>query len=283
MGRIVVGVDGSQNARAALRYAVRLSRALGHQLRVIRAWRYPSEAAIRPLVLRDPEKMDDAVLQELEALIAEEVPAGEDVEAVVIRGSPVEALLRACHDAPLLVVGSRGLGGFRGLLLGSVSQQLIEHAPCPIVVVPGSDAAPGPGIGRILVGIDGSEHSSVAMTFAADLAGRCDARLFVAYAPGPAILLASITAEEIITPEVLTEMVEGWTASLRDDAVPHEVLVLQGDARTALIDASEQHDVDLIVVGSHGRGAVGRALLGSVAASVVQHAERPVIIVPRRG
>ena len=155
MRGIVVGVDGSAGAREALRFAAAEARLRGVPLRVVHAWR-PAliDAAPEPWVVpfaRPPVNVDLLEIERthVEAILAhalEEVEAdGVRVDGELVEGAAAPALLRAAEGAELLVVGSRGLGGFRGLLLGSVGQQCADHAPCPVVIVRATDgASPSP-------------------------------------------------------------------------------------------------------------------------------------------
>jgi len=145
-GTIVVGVDGSPGSLEALRFAAAEARLRGARLRVVHAWTVPLAVALpEPAVLAQPlipepefEQVRAALLVEGEKLL-DEALAGLDapeVERVLAEGTPAHALVQAAEGADLLVVGSRGRGGFRGLLLGSVSQQCAHHAPCPVAIVP---------------------------------------------------------------------------------------------------------------------------------------------------
>lgn len=148
MSEIVVGFDGSSNAEAALRWAAAEARLREARLRVVHAWRIPLYVAPAPWSVAAPGaflNLDEEVQEKLEReawRLAEEAAgraaeeAGGDVGAEVLHGAPAHTLLEAAAGADLLVVGSRGMGGFRGLLLGSVSQQCAQHAPCPLVIVP---------------------------------------------------------------------------------------------------------------------------------------------------
>lgn len=148
-GIIVVGVDGSEESVAALRWAMQEARLRGAALRAVHAWHYPYEAftevtgMVAGVITReDLEKDGQAVLDV--SLNAAGVGAAEvPVEPMLVQGGASVALLRAAADAELLVVGSRGRGGFTGLLLGSVSQQCAHHATCPVVIVPRGVASEG--------------------------------------------------------------------------------------------------------------------------------------------
>lgn len=149
IARIVVGVDGSAAAQRALSWAVHEARLRGAKVQVIHAWMVPFvEALPEPIVFghRPPgppieevyERLRQAAKDVLDSCVREaleEVPDVE-VERELVEARPAHALLEAARDANLLVVGSRGRGGFTGLLLGSVSQQCVQHAPCPVAVVP---------------------------------------------------------------------------------------------------------------------------------------------------
>lgn len=149
MKTIVVGIDGSDEARAALSWAVDEARLRHAGLRVVHAWTVTPmlvpAAAFGAVGGAFPAPSDDAVLEDenrelLDSAVAAILDGEQDVpvEKILVRGSPVPALLEAAEDAELLVVGSRGLGGFAGLLLGSVSDQLAHHASCPVVIVRGA-------------------------------------------------------------------------------------------------------------------------------------------------
>jgi nucleotide-binding universal stress UspA family protein len=141
--RIVVGVDGSGHADAALRWALREARLRNASLEVVTAWHYPYVTDISGMapvtsaavgLAEDAAKLLDRAVDD--ALLAEPVPGGSvEIERLVKQGTAASVLLRAAEGASLLVVGSRGHGGFSGLLLGSVSQQVAHHAPCAVVIV----------------------------------------------------------------------------------------------------------------------------------------------------
>jgi|SRR5579871_4736051 nucleotide-binding universal stress UspA family protein len=144
MGTIVVGIDGSEGSREALRFAIEEARFRGAELRAVNAWHIPpavygSGWAPAPIDLDEYRKLADKAL---EATLEEEGAAtsGVKVTPIIREGQPADVICLEAKNADLVVVGSRGLGGFRGLLIGSVSQQVVHHAPCPVVVVPGRHA-----------------------------------------------------------------------------------------------------------------------------------------------
>jgi nucleotide-binding universal stress UspA family protein len=135
--RVLVGIDGSPAARAALEFAVREARMRDATLTAIMAVQLPDYAWIDPYAVRTHLE-DDALQrarQELDRILAAVGTEGLDVDPVVTATPAPRALVDRSADSDLLVVGSRGHGGFRGLVLGSVSMQCVLHARCPVTVV----------------------------------------------------------------------------------------------------------------------------------------------------
>ncbi len=136
-GVIVVGVDGSETSRRALRWAVDEARLRNAAVRAVHAWQYPVESAWAGAPVDLYDRLEQAAEEKLESIVMEEAEEDTDaIERVLVSGSPAASLVEASAGAELLVVGSRGLGGFKGLLLGSVGQQCVHHAGCPVVVIP---------------------------------------------------------------------------------------------------------------------------------------------------
>ena len=152
MTTIVVGTDDSPGGRRAVRWALDEARIRGAELVVVHAWIMPLVDALpEPWVLATPvghtdDRLHERLAQEAGALLdgvvaaAKEAEPGVTVRGELVEGRPAAALLEAARGADLLVVGSRGHGGFAGLVLGSVSSQCVHHGPCPVVVVPGEPA-----------------------------------------------------------------------------------------------------------------------------------------------
>jgi nucleotide-binding universal stress UspA family protein len=153
MEKVVVGVDGSPGGLKALHWALGEARARGCPLFVVHAWTVPLiDALPEPWAIVTPplgpsndklhDHLETAARQILDASVDEARAAEPELEihGELVEDRPAAALLSAARDADLLVVGSRGRGGFAGLLLGSVSAQSVHHAPCPVVVVPANGA-----------------------------------------------------------------------------------------------------------------------------------------------
>ncbi len=150
-GGIVVGVDGSACARAALAWAGRLAGRAGLPLLVVRGWSLttaPRPASWEPAYVPPVADYEAAVYQALAADVAAAgLPAGVGVECRAVHRAPVDALVAAAEGAGLLVVGARGRGGARGRLLGSVATSVLRAAGCPVTVVRPSGTRPGPATG----------------------------------------------------------------------------------------------------------------------------------------
>jgi nucleotide-binding universal stress UspA family protein len=138
---IVVGVDGSEPSRRALRWALHQAEVTGAGIRAVSAWHYPAVAGLGGYVVSAMDTTDfgELAAKQLAEVVADEVdPAsGVGVSSSVVEGIAAQVLLEAAQGAELLVVGSRGHGAFTGVLLGSVSQHCAHLSPCPIVIVRG--------------------------------------------------------------------------------------------------------------------------------------------------
>lgn len=133
---VLVGIDGSARSLAALRWAAAEARARDTDLDVVHAWRLPMLAAPPVLsVLPDYSTLEEAGHATLDTALADPALAGMRVHPHLTHESPARALIGLATEAGLVVVGSRGLGRVTGALLGSVSRQLLHHAPCPVVVI----------------------------------------------------------------------------------------------------------------------------------------------------
>jgi nucleotide-binding universal stress UspA family protein len=135
---IIVGVDGSKHAEAALEFAIEEAALRGARLRIVSAWELPP--VIEPMGFYPAEVIEDA-REEAERIVGESVARAKELqpqvasEGIVVEGRAAAVLLEQAGRTDLIVVGSRGRGGFATLLLGSVSQEVVHHAPCPVVVV----------------------------------------------------------------------------------------------------------------------------------------------------
>jgi nucleotide-binding universal stress UspA family protein len=142
MAGIVVGIDGSEGSRAALRFAAAEAKLRNDRLVAVSAWHVPTalyagagSGFVAPV---EEEDLSGAARRAVEAELAEVLGADAGVDLVMREGNAAHVLIEESTDATMLVVGSRGHGGFTGLLIGSVGQQCAAHAHCPVVIVHGS-------------------------------------------------------------------------------------------------------------------------------------------------
>lgn len=282
---IVVGYDGSPASEAAAHWAAAEADRRHAKIRLLHVLTLPVSAGpmgvsishqIEPL-RRAAERLLDQTCRRIRA----DHP-GLQIEVVIQYGGVAPALLQEATDAVLIVVGSRGLGEFRDLAVGSVSAHVATHAPCPVVVIPSrwtSENADG-----VVVGVDGSSTSSAAIDFAFEQAQARDTTLTAVLAwhdpvrtgPGDMLpLVYDLDALEQESAAVLAEAIAGHAEKYPDVIVRQQLV--RGHADDVLIDAGRT--AELLVVGSRGRGAFRGLLLGSTSRSLVHHAPCPVAVV----
>ena len=278
MAHIVVGVDGSEAAAVALRWAADEAKLRSAGLIAVLAWgslnEYPSDAFTVRFTEEDAAAALDAMVT-----AALDPAVARDVERRPVRDLPLEALLDTSQDADLLVVGARGLGGFRGLLLGSVSLHCVHHAKVPTAVIRN---VPTRATGRVVAGISASPAAAEAVLgWAVDEARRRRASLTVvhAYQPlGPGGPFSAETIDRSLVEKAADRAVTAAISNVDTTGVEVTSMTVCDSAAGAVADAAV--DADLVVVGSRGLGAARRLLLGSVATQVVHHAPVPVVVVP---
>lgn len=141
-GRIVVGVDGSSQAEKAIDWALEESRVHGDDVILVHSWQYPSLAltgyageTLPVFGADDIKKLAEEFLATSIKRVRKRAP-DVHLDSLLVEGHPAAALVEASDGARLLVVGTRGLGGFKGMLMGSVSTACAHHARCPMVIVP---------------------------------------------------------------------------------------------------------------------------------------------------
>lgn len=288
---VVVGVDGSASCLHAVRWAADRCTRRGTGLRLLHACQIPTgyrsgivdDDALRAAL---ESQGRDWLLDAREA--AEHTAPGLHIDVVLEVAPSVPALVKESRNASLLVLGSRGLGGFTGLLVGSTSVELAGRARCPLVVVRGhGDEAP-PTEGSVVVGVDGTELSEAAIGFAFDEASARDAELVAVHAwtdlvletafpSGAAALDFTPLAQE--AEETLAERLAGWQQDYPDVRVTREVV--RDRPTRALLGFADR--AQQVVVGSRGRGGFRGLLLGSTSQHLLQHAPCPVAVVRSGG
>jgi len=286
---VVVGVDGSEPARRALRWAAEEAVRRGLPLRVVTAFEWLRGQPIGLVGLG--ENYRDIMLAATRRRLAEAVRVAEkeqpglEVQSQLVVGFPIPVLTAEAQRAALVVIGDRGLGGVTGLLVGSVAVALAAHADCPVVVVRGEAEEPDP-TAPVVVGVDGSPTSEAALAFAFDAAAGRKVSLVAVHTwwdllvdPTLAPLL-DFDAIENDEREVLAERLAGWAEKYPDVRVQR--LVTRDRPAHALVEQSLR--AQLVVVGSRGRGGLSGLVLGSVSHAVLHRAHCPVAVVrPEQG
>ncbi|NJC71370.1 universal stress protein [Planosporangium thailandense] len=280
---IVVGVDGSSQSLDAVDLAVREAAMRDLPLRVVSAFTRP-DLGVPGVRAAYPPEADvrleaERIVREAMGRAAANAPA-LDVGGDAVEGPPATTLIDQSRAAALVVVGNRGLGGFKGLLVGSVAVELTAHAGCPVLVARGR-ASPS---GDVLAGVDGSPLSDMAVRFAFEEAALRGSDLTAVYAwtmPArvvPVVGTPSVDCAsevEAAHEHVLSKAISNWRDAY--PAVPVRGRLVHTGARQALLKAAEE--AQLVVVGSRGRGGFAGLLLGSVSQAMLHHATCPVAIV----
>lgn len=284
-GTIIVGVDGSEHAERALKWAAGQARLEGRQLTIVHA---AGVGDIRSAAWVGDEAVAlSKTMETAQGVIRDALASTEafhpDVEVVGVPllGDPRPVLVDLSQDAHLVVVGSRGRGTFSSMLLGSVSVSVAKHAHCPVVVTrPGQDVV---AEGGVLVGADGTAESLPVIEFAfrqASLRGvpltvmhtSFDVRVALASTdqlPGPAAAPDDLRL-------LLSESVAGLSEKFPDVSVSLQL-------GSGLVDqclAQGSRTRDLIVVGRHHGASIPKLLTASISAAVLERCESPVAVVP---
>jgi nucleotide-binding universal stress UspA family protein len=279
---IVVGTDGTDCGTAAVSWAAGEAERQGTPLRIVHAFdwewesaRYGSGSDYIDIARQLAEAVTAAALAHVRTI----TPSVRATAGGFI-GNPVPQLLEAAGNAAMIVLGSRGRDGFASLLLGSVSQRVATHAPCPVVVVRGrSDVTEGP----VAVGVDDSDAADhvLGTAFAAARARTSPLVVVRTYLPAVPLWYGNVSPADVATPEEdaaehgrVDKLLEPWRRRFPD--VPVQVVVSHDGPAAVLVGVS--HTAQLVVVGSRGHGSLAGILLGSTGLQLLHHADCPVWI-----
>ena len=274
---ILVGVDGSTESLAAVKWAADRGARTGARIHCLCTYAlasYSAAALDGGYAVLDDEALKagaEQVVEEAKAVARER--GATHVSGSTEPGDPAGVLIDFSAEVDMIVVGSRGGGGFADRLLGTVSSALPAHSKCPVVVVPrhtsGKNFTP---VERIVVGVDGTDQPSCALKRAISEASLWNARVTavsaVPIAVGPSVMTWTPTGVDHSA--LLAQVREGMDAAI--------TAALDGSAASLLIEFSTA--VDLVVVGTRGRGGLAGVLLGSTSQTVLGHSTCPVMIVP---
>jgi nucleotide-binding universal stress UspA family protein len=281
---VLVGVDGSEPSLRAAEWAAVDAAAAGLKMTVC----YVSDVSALADVPLPQEVRQEARAYGRRmtdrALVRIRRAAPVDAAGEIADGNPAAELIRRAAGAEQIVLGSRGVGGFERLVLGSVGAEVAAHAPCPVVVVRGKRHE----LHEVVVGVDASDRGHSALDYAFQYAARHGSRIHAIHAvhtvhdrtvPLP---MPPVSAQDWVAPEqdlaareLLADAVAPW--ALKHPAVEVETTVVDGSAAWALVQASK--GAALVVVGSRGHGGFAGLLLGSVGQALLRHADCPVAVV----
>ena len=288
--RIVTAVDGSPASQQAVRWAANTAMKREVELELLATYQMPqflyAEGMIPPKELYDDLQQETQAKLDTAVEIAHEIAPDITVTQNMVEGSPIDALLEASKSALMIVMGSRGLGGLSGMVMGSVSAAVVSHAACPVVVVREDNALTEANkYGPVVVGVDGSEISDSATHLAFEEADARKCSLVAVHTwmdmqvqASLAGLAAAQQQWETVEQEqhvLLSERLAGFTEEFPNVEV--EKVVTRDRPVRALTDAAQ--NAQLLVVGSHGRGGFKGMLLGSTSRALLQAAPCPMMVV----
>ena len=283
---ILVGTDGTAASQAAVQWAAGEAERRHRLLRIMHVfdWEWRSARYESGTEYIDVSRqLADAVVAGASAQARAVAPAVQ-LELDTLIGNPAPCLLEAAAEAELVVLGSRGRGGFASLLLGSVSQRVATHATCPVVVVRGrGNVTEGP----VVVGVDDSPRAEHVLATAFEAATGRETSLAVirTYLPSPPLWMAGVPVADYATPKEDAEehaRVEELLAPWRHKFPEVKVDVMVSHDSPAAVLTGVSHGAQLVVVGSHGHGSIAAALLGSTGLQLLHHADCPVLIARSR-
>lgn len=282
---VVVGVDASHHAARAADWAAGEAVARGAALHVLHALDTDPGSALfgfgyYPTAMREIDKPGERLLAEIKGHLHTAYP-GLEVVTELVAEPAAAALVRASREAQLVVVGTRGRGGFAGLTLGSVSARLVAHAHCPTVVLRAHEHDHGGGAsGEIVLGMQPHEAEEPIL-FAFTQAARAGVglRALHAWAPYPAHAQEYLSETDILARQAAERMVADL-AAVREKFpdVPVTITAHRGHPSAVLADASAH--AGLVVVGAHRHRAPLALGLGPIIHGLLGHAHSPVAVVP---
>lgn len=284
MGTIIVGMDESDCAAGALRWAVAEGERRGWPVRAVMAWTFLRQHHLDRTDEHDPEYAEEDAARALSRYVADAVggaAAGVELDVVCERAAP--SLVEAAKDASLLVVGSHGYGGISGAFMGSVSQYCLHHATVPVAIIR-DDERTEVKAGKVVVGVDGSDTSRRALDWALDEARARGGYVEVVHSW---MLPASYGYPTLAVPDltVFEEAAEGVVDHLLEHADtsgmsrPISRVVIGGTSTAGLLTARAD-DAELLIVGSRGIGGFQGMLVGSVAHHLAHHSPCPLVVIP---
>lgn len=289
--KILLATDGSEEAQQAAGRAVEISKSTGSELHVVHAEEIPVMA--HAYTLRDLKEESSQVARELLGEQVEQVEeAGASVAGQYLRmGYPADEVIRLAEEigAGLIVTGSRGHGGIKRLLLGSVSETVVRYAHCPVLVVRGERTALS---APIVLATDGSEDAALAAQAAVEISNKMGSGLHLVHArnvtppnhnyPRGVGVDQATFAQEVAQGTKELELLDRQERQVEEAGGEiSETHDRVGPAPREIVTLAEEIEAGLIVMGSRGLRGLERMMMGSVSEGVVRHAHCPVMVVRR--
>jgi nucleotide-binding universal stress UspA family protein len=284
---ILLASDGSESSEGAVKEAIYLAKSCVAKLSVIYVLETNPEFETEGL--KFVEKMEHAAREHLELIRKEAAAQNVEVEAIVRRtDQPYKAIVEeaAKMKSDVIVIGRRGRTGLEKMLMGSVAAKVIGYAPCKVLVVPRFARI---SCKNILIATDGSKYSVAAATEAIGIAKRCKSNLIIITVVHTEALSSmspdtgyTQSQQEVIERQELQRAernISGVKELAEKEGIRAEGIISEGRPYEAIAKAALEKNIDLIVVGSHGRTGISKFLMGSVTERVIGHAESAVLVV----
>jgi nucleotide-binding universal stress UspA family protein len=297
--RILVPMDLSAESQKSLRYAIAFARQFNAELLVIHVVEPPPPAAgfESVTIAMDEGQVAKNLEVRLGQFASANVPSDIATKTLVRHGSAFEEIVSVAKSMSidLIIASTHGHTGFKRVLFGSTAERLVQHAPCPLLIVRereheflgSSVAEPGSQkiqLQKILVPIDFSDCSRKALRYAIALAGQFTAQILclhaleIPYGTGEA---AVVLETEAFRKRMHEEAQKQMTVFIQEEAAPlsEECTIKLGTPYREIIQTADDKQIDLIILGTHGRSGVRHFLVGSTTERVVRHAHCPVLVV----
>lgn len=280
---VLVGTDGSQNSAAAVSWAAQAAVLRGVPLKVVYCLDHDTILTSQ-VSRRELDEYAEQLAEKDAERVRKEHPDIEVSSAVRV-GPPTQVLVDEAKEHQLLVLGRRGVGGFRRMMMGSTSSSTAHRTTTPLVVVPSDWQPPADGPRPIVVGVDSSKPNERAVQMAFEAARSAGSTLHAVrtwemgpvFAGDMAGVVGGFDRFEAEARQQLAASLERWIKEYPDVTVEQEVV--RGHPVDGLVDAAE--GAGLLVIGSHGHRRLRNTTLGSVTRGVLHHANAPVAVIPR--
>lgn len=287
IGSVLIPTDDSEGAIAGAKIGIALASRLGADVHVLSVIDLPGdESALEDATVSSMESEAEDAVERVEVL-AEEFDDQLEITTAVTQGAPFQRIREYAHRHELdaIAMGTKGRTGLDRVLLGSVTENVLRTARTPVLAVPPEadiasiDAA---SFDQMLLPTDGSEGAEIATTWAVYLAGRLESMLHTVYSldtsrfPGhqdPGQLIGALEEQG-------QEALERVRKRATDANVSVSGSVVTGSPASVILQYGDENDIELIVMGTHGRTGIGQWFLGSVTENVVRQADIPVLCVP---